>query len=35
MSGTPLTIKRAMLQILGIWLFGLIWTILPLVGWNR
>ncbi|CAK9824776.1 unnamed protein product [Anthophora retusa] len=35
MSGTPLTIKRAILQILGIWSFGLIWTILPLVGWNR
>ncbi|KOC59207.1 Rhodopsin [Habropoda laboriosa] len=35
MSGTPLTIKRAILQILGIWSFGLIWTILPVVGWNR
>ncbi|CAK9794743.1 unnamed protein product [Anthophora plagiata] len=35
MSGTPLTIKRAIFQILGIWSFGLIWTILPLVGWNR
>ncbi|XP_034193614.1 long wavelength sensitive opsin 2 isoform X1 [Osmia lignaria lignaria] len=35
MSGTPLTINRAIFQILGIWLFGLLWTILPLVGWNR
>lgn len=35
MSGTPLTIKRALLQIVIIWLFGLIWTILPMVGWNR
>lgn len=35
MSGTPLTIKRAILQILGIWSFGTIWTILPMVGWNR
>ncbi|XP_012172199.1 rhodopsin [Bombus terrestris] len=35
MSGTPLTIKRSIIQILGIWSFGLIWTILPLVGWNR
>ncbi|KAK9308824.1 hypothetical protein QLX08_001253 [Tetragonisca angustula] len=35
MSGTPLTIKRAIVQILGIWSFGSIWTILPLVGWNR
>ncbi|XP_047365864.1 rhodopsin-like [Vespa velutina] len=35
MSGTPLTIKRALLQIVIIWLFGLLWTILPMVGWNR
>ncbi|XP_043488468.1 rhodopsin-like isoform X2 [Polistes fuscatus] len=35
MSGTPLTIKRALLQIIIIWLFGLLWTILPMVGWNR
>ncbi|CAL7938253.1 unnamed protein product [Xylocopa violacea] len=35
MSGTPLTIKRATLQIFGIWSFALLWTILPLVGWNR
>ncbi|XP_012278711.1 rhodopsin [Orussus abietinus] len=35
MSGTPLTIKRALLQILLIWTFALVWTILPMVGWNR
>ncbi|XP_076678582.1 long wavelength sensitive opsin 2 isoform X1 [Andrena cerasifolii] len=35
MSGRPLTIKLALLEIIGIWLFGLIWTILPMVGWNR
>ncbi|XP_046836016.1 rhodopsin-like [Vespa crabro] len=35
MSGTPLTIKRALLQIIIIWSFGLLWTILPMVGWNR
>ncbi|XP_024947873.1 rhodopsin isoform X2 [Cephus cinctus] len=35
MSGTPLTIKRALLQILLIWSFALVWTILPMVGWNR
>lgn len=35
MSGTPLTIKRALLQILVIWLFGLMWTLFPMFGWNR
>ncbi|KAK0163558.1 hypothetical protein PV327_007228 [Microctonus hyperodae] len=35
MSGTPLTIARALIQILIIWLFALLWTILPMVGWNR
>ncbi|XP_076631952.1 long wavelength sensitive opsin 2 [Colletes latitarsis] len=35
MSGTPFTIKKAILEILIIWLFGLLWTILPIVGWNR
>ncbi|KAG7200522.1 hypothetical protein KM043_001086 [Ampulex compressa] len=35
MSGTPLTIKRVLVEILIIWLFGLLWTILPMVGWNR
>ncbi|XP_014472264.1 PREDICTED: rhodopsin-like [Dinoponera quadriceps] len=35
MAGKPLTITRALLQILFIWIFSLIWTILPMVGWNR
>ncbi|XP_034938625.1 rhodopsin-like [Chelonus insularis] len=35
MSGTPFTIKKALLEILLIWLFAGIWTILPIVGWNR
>ncbi|XP_033341645.2 rhodopsin [Megalopta genalis] len=35
MSGTPLTIKKAVLQIFFIWTFGLLWAILPMVGWNR
>ncbi|XP_011311423.1 rhodopsin [Fopius arisanus] len=35
MSGTPLTITRALIQILIIWLFALLWTILPMLGWNR
>lgn len=35
MAGTPLTIPRVLLQILVIWLFALLWTILPMVGWNR
>lgn len=35
MSGTPFTIKKAILEILLIWTFGLVWAILPMVGWNR
>ncbi|XP_078033316.1 long wavelength sensitive opsin 2 [Augochlora pura] len=35
MSGAPLTIKKVILEIAGIWTFGLIWAILPMVGWNR
>lgn len=35
MSAKPFTIKKALLEILLIWLFGLLWTILPMVGWNR
>lgn len=35
LSGTPLTTNKALLEILGIWLFSALWTILPMVGWNR
>ncbi|XP_016840672.1 rhodopsin-like isoform X2 [Nasonia vitripennis] len=35
MSGTPLTIPRALVQIVLIWTHGLIWAMLPLFGWNR
>ncbi|KYN32702.1 Rhodopsin [Trachymyrmex septentrionalis] len=35
MAGKPLTIKKALLEILIIWLFASIWAILPMVGWNR
>ncbi|XP_046412591.1 rhodopsin-like isoform X1 [Neodiprion fabricii] len=35
MSGTPFTIKKAILEILLIWMFGLVWSILPMIGWNR
>lgn len=35
MNGTPLTIKRAILQILIIWSFAGVWTALPMIGWNR
>ncbi|XP_018314937.1 long wavelength sensitive opsin 2 isoform X2 [Mycetomoellerius zeteki] len=35
MAGKPLTIKKALLEILIIWFFGSIWAILPMVGWNR
>ncbi|XP_060825284.1 rhodopsin, long-wavelength [Bombus pascuorum] len=35
LSGKPLSINGALLRILGIWLFSLIWTIAPMFGWNR
>ncbi|XP_032663388.1 rhodopsin-like [Odontomachus brunneus] len=35
MAGKPLTISKALLEILVIWMFALVWTILPMVGWNR
>ncbi|XP_053975941.1 rhodopsin-like isoform X1 [Hylaeus volcanicus] len=35
MSATPFTLKRAILEVVIIWSFGLLWTILPMVGWNR
>lgn len=35
MAGKPLTIKKALLEILIIWLFAAVWAILPMVGWNR
>ncbi|XP_011164468.1 rhodopsin isoform X2 [Solenopsis invicta] len=34
-SGKPFTIKKAILEILIIWLFASVWTVLPMVGWNR
>nr|BAQ54820.1 opsin, long-wavelength sensitive type [Tanypteryx pryeri] len=35
LSGKPLTIKKALLWILIVWVHAAIWTILPMVGWNR
>lgn len=35
LSAKPLTNGGALLRILGIWVNALIWTILPLFGWNR
>lgn len=35
MAGKPLTIKKALLEILIIWLFAALWTIMPMIGWNR
>ena len=35
LSGRPLTINGALLRLLGIWLFSLIWTVAPVLGWNR
>lgn len=35
LSGKPLTNGGAMLRIACIWAFALVWTVLPMVGWNR
>lgn len=35
LSGKPLTNTKALLEILFIWAFSALWTILPMVGWNR
>lgn len=35
LSGKPLTTNKALLEILFIWSFAGLWTILPMVGWNR
>ena len=35
MSAKPLTTKGAILRILVVWLISLVWTVIPLVGWNR
>nr|APY20511.1 long wavelength sensitive opsin [Macrosiagon limbatum] len=35
LSAKPLTMKTAFLRIILIWLIALIWTVAPVVGWNR
>lgn len=35
MAGKPMTIKGALFKILCIYLFAGIWTVAPLLGWNR
>lgn len=35
LAAKPMGISGALLRILGIWLFALIWTIAPMLGWNR
>ncbi|XP_058451986.1 opsin-1-like [Malaya genurostris] len=35
LSAKPMTNNGALLRILGIWLFSLIWTLAPMFGWNR
>ncbi|XP_071442496.1 rhodopsin-like [Hetaerina americana] len=35
MAGKPLTIKRSLLWLILVWTHALLWTILPMVGWNR
>ncbi|CAO1392590.1 unnamed protein product [Diamesa serratosioi] len=34
-SGKPLTNGKALLEILGVWLFSLIWCLAPFLGWGR
>ncbi|KFM77102.1 Ocellar opsin, partial [Stegodyphus mimosarum] len=35
MSAEPLTSKKAALQILLVWAWSALWTLLPMFGWNR
>nr|BAQ54836.1 opsin, long-wavelength sensitive type [Asiagomphus melaenops] len=35
LAAKPLTIKKAILEILFVWLHGLAWTLFPIFGWNR
>ncbi|XP_058789766.1 rhodopsin-like [Phymastichus coffea] len=35
MNATPLTICRAITQVIVIWTHGLLWALFPLFGWNR
>jgi r-opsin len=35
LSAKPMTTSKALLEILFIWAFAILWTILPMVGWNR
>ena len=35
LSGKPMTNSGALLRIFGAWAFALLWTLLPLFGWNR
>lgn len=35
MAGKPLTTGGALMRIVGIYCFGLIWTVAPVLGWNK
>ncbi|XP_046393055.1 rhodopsin-like [Ischnura elegans] len=35
LSGTPLTIKRALAWITLVWVHAAAWTVMPMFGWNR
>lgn len=35
LSAKPMTINSALIRILSIWAFSLLWTIAPMFGWNR
>lgn len=35
LSAKPMTTGKALMEIAFIWVFSAIWTILPMVGWNR
>nr|BAQ54858.1 opsin, long-wavelength sensitive type [Anax parthenope] len=35
LAAKPLTIKKALLEVILVWLHALIWTLFPMFGWNR
>jgi r-opsin len=35
LSAKPMTNKTAMLRIIFVWAFAVLWTVAPLFGWNR
>ncbi|XP_055839716.1 opsin Rh1-like isoform X2 [Episyrphus balteatus] len=34
-AGRPMTVKLAVVKIIGIWVFSAFWTVAPMLGWSR